>query len=135
MKTSFLISLLMLALTSLGQNTLSVEIKGINHLKKGDIRVGIFNEKGFLDNNKVIIGKIVKVTKSIVNVEFDLPNGIYAVAVIHDIDKNGKLSKNLFGYPIEPYAFSNNSVGNLGPPAFKDALIKLNTSKKISIVL
>ena len=125
----------MFLFNGLTQNTLSIEIKGVNHSKKGEVRIGIFNEKGFLDNTKVITGKIVKVSSSTININFDLPDGAYAVAVIHDIDKNGKLSTNMFGYPTEPYAFSRNAKGNFGPPTFKDASIQLNSDKKISISL
>lgn len=125
----------MLLFKGLTQNTLSIEINGVNYSKKGEVRIGIFNEKGFLDNTKVITGKIVKVSSSTININFDLPDGTYAVAVIHDIDKNGKLSTNMFGYPTEPYAFSRNAKGNFGPPTFKDASIQLNSDKKISISL
>ena len=135
MKTLLLIFFLLFLSKGLTQNILSIEIKGVNHLKKGDVRIGVFNEKGFLDNTKVITGKIVKVTKSTINIDFDLPDGTYAIAVIHDIDKNGKLTTNMFGYPSEPYAFSRNAKGNFGPPTFKDASIQLNSHKKISISL
>ena len=135
MKTLLLTLFLFYLSKGLTQNILSIEIKGVNHLKKGEIRIGIFNEKGFLDNTKVITGEIVKVTKSTINIDFDLPDGTYAVAVIHDIDKNGKLTTNMFGYPSEPYAFSRNAKGNFGPPTFKDASIQLNSDKKISISL
>ena len=135
MKISILTFFLLFLFNGLTQNTLSIEIKGVNHSKKGDVRIGIFNEKGFLDNTKVITGKIVKVSSSTININFDLPDGTYAVAVIHDIDKNGKLSTNMFGYPTEPYAFSRNAKGNFGPPTFKDASIQLNSDKKISISL
>ena len=135
MKISTLTFFLVLLFKGLSQNTLSIEIKGVNHSKKGEVRIGIFNEKGFLDNTKVITGKIVKVSSSTININFDLPDGTYAVAVIHDIDKNGKLSTNMFGYPTEPYAFSRNAKGNFGPPTFKDASIQLNSDKKISISL
>ena len=135
MKISILTFFLLFLFNGLTQNTLSIEIKGVNHSKKGEVRIGIFNEKGFLDNTKVITGKIVKVSSSTININFDLPDGTYAVAVIHDIDKNGKLSTNMFGYPTEPYAFSRNAKGNFGPPTFKDASIQLNSDKKISISL
>lgn len=135
MKTLLLTLFILNLSKGLTQNTLSVEIEKVNYLKKGELRIGIFNEKGFLDNTKIITGKIVKVTKSTINIDFDLPDGTYAIAVIHDIDKNGKLTTNMFGYPTEPYAFSKNAKGNFGPPTFKDASIQLNSDKKISISL
>jgi len=41
--------------------------------------------------------------------------------MFHDLDGTGKLAKNFLGIPTEPYAFSNNASGNMGPPAFNAA--------------
>ena len=46
---------------------------------------------------------------------FDLPAGTYGVKAVHDVNGNGKMDVNPFGMPSEPYAFSNNAVGNMGP--------------------
>ena len=50
-----------------------------------------------------------------------VPSGTYALAVYHDRNRNGELDKNAFSIPVEPYGFSNNARGMLGPPSFKDA--------------
>ena len=50
-----------------------------------------------------------------------------AVAVFQDLDGNGRLSKNLLGIPVEPYGFSRNARGALGPPKFDSAAIVLPT--------
>ena len=44
-----------------------------------------------------------------------LPAGDYAAKAFHDVDGNGEMATNPFGMPTEPYAFSNNAVGNMGP--------------------
>ncbi len=44
-----------------------------------------------------------------------LPSGTYAARMYHDVNGNGRLDTNPFGMPTEPYAFSNNAVGNMGP--------------------
>ena len=46
---------------------------------------------------------------------FDLPAGTYGMKAVHDVNGNGKMDVNPFGMPSEPYAFSNNAVGNMGP--------------------
>lgn len=51
----------------------------------------------------------------------DVPAGTYAAAVIHDRDRDGKLSTNLLGIPREPYGFSSGARGRFGPPSFQDA--------------
>ncbi|MNH51705.1 hypothetical protein D3C73_33540 [compost metagenome] len=46
---------------------------------------------------------------------FDLPAGAYGMKAFHDVNGNGKMDTNPFGMPTEPFAFSNNAVGNMGP--------------------
>lgn len=50
-----------------------------------------------------------------------LAPGQYAFAVYHDANGNGKMDRNALGIPSEDYAFSNNALGNMGPPAFATA--------------
>ena len=45
----------------------------------------------------------------------DLPAGDYAAKSFHDVDGDGKMNTNPFGMPTEPFAFSNNARGNMGP--------------------
>lgn len=51
----------------------------------------------------------------------DLKKGMYAIAVFHDENDNGKLDTNFFGIPIEGSGASNGAQGWLGPPKFDDA--------------
>lgn len=51
----------------------------------------------------------------------DLPDGEYGLKVIQDVNGNGKMDVNPFGMPIEPYAFSNNAIGNMGPAGWDRA--------------
>lgn len=46
----------------------------------------------------------------------DLAPGQYAIKAFHDVDGDGKMGLNPFGIPNEPYAFSNNAAGVMGPP-------------------
>ncbi|WP_066730341.1 DUF2141 domain-containing protein [Caulobacter sp. CCH9-E1] len=54
-----------------------------------------------------------------------LPVGTYAVRVFQDIDGDGKMSKNPFGLPTEPYGFSRDAMGAMGPPTFDDAAFQV----------
>ncbi len=38
----------------------------------------------------------------------DIPDGTYAVAAFHDMDRSGDIKKNIWGIPQEMYGFSNN---------------------------
>lgn len=44
-----------------------------------------------------------------------LKTGSYGIKAFHDVNGNGQMDTNPFGMPVEPYAFSNNAVGNMGP--------------------
>ena len=69
-------------------------------------------------------------------VEFEVPVGEYAVAISHDLNGNGKLDKNLFGYPKEPFGFSNNFKPKLSSPSFSDCKFTFNhANSTISIKL
>jgi len=50
-----------------------------------------------------------------------LPTGDYAARAFHDVDGDGEMNVNPFGIPTEPYAFSNNAVGNMGPASWDRA--------------
>lgn len=50
-----------------------------------------------------------------------LPAGDYGVKAFHDVNGNGRMDANPFGMPTEPYAFSNNAVGNMGPAGWDRA--------------
>lgn len=51
----------------------------------------------------------------------DIAPGTYALAVIHDENRNGKLDANWAGIPSEGYGFSNDVRAALGPPSFSAA--------------
>ncbi len=131
---SFLLILTTFSFTNSTSTELIIEVVGLDSAKKGNLRIGIFKKEGFLKPDKAVDGKIVPVTNSNMQISFkNLPSGTYGVAVVHDQDKNGKLSTNLVGYPIEPYGFSNNKFGSFGPPSFNDAAIKVEEGKKTEI--
>lgn len=65
-----------------------------------------------------------------------LAPGTYAIKLFHDIDGDGKMGTNPYGMPIEPFAFSNNAVGNMGPAKWADAKFEVKTgSNTHSIVI
>ena len=60
----------------------------------------------------------------------NLEPGRYAAIAFHDENGNGKLDKNFLGIPTEPYGFSNNVQGFLGPPTFDAAAMALGDSNE-----
>ncbi len=54
-----------------------------------------------------------------------LKPGQYAIRVFHDVDGDMKMGTNPFGMPIEPFAFSNNAIGNMGPAKWDAAVFEV----------
>jgi len=54
-----------------------------------------------------------------------LPDGHYAVRVMHDANGNGELDSNLVGIPTEAWGFSNDASASFGPPSWADARFEL----------
>lgn len=64
----------------------------------------------------------------------DLTPGRWAVMVLQDINGNGRMDKNFFGLPKEPYGASNNRLPRMAPPAFADALVDVGPAGATSII-
>ena len=68
----------------------------------------------------------LNVTGPMVEARFqDLEPGTYAVRAFHDLNGDGKLNTNPFGIPTEPYAFSADARGGMGPPAWDAAAFEI----------
>jgi uncharacterized protein (DUF2141 family) len=109
--------------------------------KGGDLRLALYDEKSFSDDNaEEITGKVAPARKWGEVVTFDpVPPGIYAVKMFEDVNRNGKFDFNWLGIPSERYGFSNNAAPDwmhLAPPSFDAAKIVLKPgANSISIWL
>ena len=139
MKNKFLLIIFILCAiqTSKAQKetfNLTVNISGLNS-SDGNLLVGIYNKKeSFL--KKPIKSAIIKIENKKALVLFrNLPKGIYAVSFVHDENDNKKMDTNFIGIPKEDYGCSNNAIGFMGPPKYKDAKFVLEEDKTIEINL
>lgn len=107
---------------------LEVNISNIDYQKGGVIRIGLYdNSSDFPSSTVTYKSGSVPVSGADATFTFDdLPFGQYALAMYHDMNNDGKMNKNFFGVPKEPYAFSNNAMGILGPPSFEEASVLLS---------
>ena len=53
--------------------------------------------------------------------------GTYAIKVFQDLDGDGKFKTGFMGSPEEPWGFSNDATGFMGPAEFSDAKFKLDS--------
>ena len=101
--------------------TLTVDVGNVAEAK-GQIRIAVYDEETWLDTERWIAAqRIPAAAGGNVTATFELPSGVYAVAVLHDLNANGKMDYRFLRLPKEPYGFSNGVVPRLGPPAFEDA--------------
>ena len=104
---------------------LSVGVDGVRS-SKGLIRVCLTADPG---NFPACADDADAMTRSIPagqrSLRFDgLPDGTYAVAVIHDENSNARLDT-IAGIPKEGYGFSRNAAVMFGPPKFAAARFAL----------
>ena len=114
--------------------TLTVRISGARNTK-GKIGVTLFqNAEGFPDDaSKAIRQQSVEIDPSTLSAHVtfkDLPQGVYAVSVLHDENSNGKMDKNLVGIPKEGYGASNNPKKKRRAPTFDEAKFSLNAPEQ-----
>ena len=60
-------------------------------------------------------------TPSVTLIFENVEPGRYAISAYHDRNSNGRLDSGPFGIPKEPYGFSRDARGAMGPPSFDDA--------------
>jgi uncharacterized protein (DUF2141 family) len=82
------------------------------------------------------VGQIIEAKEGHLSALFkDLPPGLYAAVAYQDSNGNGKLDKNVFGIPKEPFGFSNGARGTMGPPSFAQAAVQIDSASATTIVL
>jgi uncharacterized protein (DUF2141 family) len=105
-------------------------IAGIKSVEGGDLIISLYDSKEkWLKIEDARMTEIVKADADSATVTFeDLPyDSVYAVAVIHDKNLNGKLDMRRFPWPSlkEGAGVSNNEFG-FGPPDYEDAVLRLD---------
>lgn len=137
-----LVNLLFLALfgpstSPVVQHELAIRITNIQNTSGKPLLIGVYAKSdAFPGENTSRYNKIILAKSSVATVTFKLPPGEYAVALMHDVNDDGKMEKNWIGYPTEPFGFSRNFKPKLGAPSFKDCSVDLRTgSQRIEIKL
>jgi uncharacterized protein (DUF2141 family) len=104
--------------------------------KSFDRAIELAGADGFLNDPDRVAGAALRMNTALTGgvIFSNLEPGRYALIVFHDENANGRLDKNFFGVPTEPYGFSNDAQGFLGAPSFDDAAILLGAHDEVAIV-
>jgi len=92
----------------------------------GRVMIALFDCEADYNRNAPVRQTMVEASGPRVAVFDDLPAGRYAAKLFHDVDGDGRMATNPFGLPVEPYAFSNNAVGNMGPASWDRAALEVS---------
>lgn len=65
----------------------------------------------------------------------DLPPGIYAAGGFNDVDADGRLDRNLFGFPQEPMAVFLDGERPEGRPRFEKVALRFEASAQLDLEL
>lgn len=107
---------------------LTVEIEGLT-LLTGDAIVAVFGpEDDWLDLDHPSARAVVPVQGPTLRQTFTgLAPGRWAVAVVHDMNRNGELDIRWLPWPrmLEPVGMSNDPHSAIGPPGFSSAAFTL----------
>ena len=101
--------------------------------EKGMLWVGLYDSKEnlFKKNKCILQGVKVEKTGDTVITMNNIDFGTYALAIFHDENSNGKLDKNLFGIPKEPYAFANWPASKWRAPFYEELIFDFLESNQI----
>lgn len=91
----------------------------------GRVMIALFDSEAAYNSGAPVRQAMVEASGPRVAVFDDLPPGRYAAKLFHDLDGDGQMDTNPFGLPVEPYAFSNNAVGNMGPARWDRAAVEV----------
>jgi uncharacterized protein (DUF2141 family) len=119
-----------IALVLVGTAQAADLIVNVRHARstQGVIALAVYDESGFLMDDAAVASAEVSPTTDATPVVFkDLPPGTYAVAAFHDENESGEFDTNFLGIPKEGYGFSNGAKAFLGPPAFVDAAVAVES--------
>jgi uncharacterized protein (DUF2141 family) len=116
--------------------SLCIEVNNLRN-SKGIVQFALYNKEGSIPDEhyknyyKLLKGEIVNHSSTITFK--NLPKGKYAVNILHDENKNGKIEKG-FIFPIEGIGFSNlKSIGLSNRPNFSKTSFELNEDKAIKV--
>jgi len=110
--------------------TIKVKVEGVQS-GQGQVRIALEKNAKDFDSGSFgtpkYLSRVEEAKGDTVSVTFPaVPYGTYAIKAFQDLDGDGKLKTGFMGSPEEPWGFSNDATGFMGPADFSDAKFDLN---------
>lgn len=103
--------------------------------RTGAVMIALYDSEAGYEGGPAVARAAIPASGPVVARFENLPAGDYAVKAFHDLDGDGEMDTNPFGLPTEPYAFSNNAVGNMGPARWDRAHFAVSGETAQTIVI
>lgn len=114
--------------------TLEVAVSGIERAE-GKILVAACGRSEFLSFECKYGGQAPAQMGRVLITISGMPEGVYALLVLHDMDGDGVLKRTFLGLPAEPVAFGNNAQIKWGPPSFDQSAITVSGHTAAAVTL
>ena len=100
---------------------------------EGSVKFGLYSEETFMKKAPEFSVKAkIRDGKAIANFE-NVPQGTYAVLVMHDKNENNKMDFDANGMPLEDYGSSGNAL-SYGPPVWEESKFEFDGNSKEMVI-
>jgi uncharacterized protein (DUF2141 family) len=135
LRLNFFLLLFFICRQGAAQNRLEVSITNFEN-NKGVCRACIFNSEESFVAQKPLACVLSNVGNRTAQAVFTgVPDGTYALFVIHDANNNGKMDKNFLGIPKEGYGASKNKLPFAAAPKFEANKFTINGNTTLTIAI
>ena len=118
------------------QEVSRIEVSVETEAQTGTVNIVLYDSEAGYESGPPVRMARLDVAKGETMASFEgLAAGDYALKSFHDVNDNGRMDTNPFGMPIEPYAFSNNAVGNMGPAKWDRAHFSVSGTASQTLIL
>ena len=115
---------------------LKIVITNINTIQ-GNMVLGLFNNSNsFLTKGEEFRAVTEKVTDNTMIIRFNnIPKGVYAFSMFHDMNSDGKCNLSMLARPVEPIGFSNNIKLKFFKPSYESCKFNLHVDRVLTTKL
>ena len=134
LKNLFLFTPLLLATAVTAQTKVTVQVTNFEN-NKGTCFICLYNNAAaFSGKGGPVATATVGIANKTATASFEnVPEGTYAVSVIHDANNNGKFDTNFLGIPKEGYGASKNKLPFAAAPKFEENKFTVTKNSMIAL--